>query len=172
MNRQALRRQVRRRLNRLRSALAAPLAPLVEDLVTHRHVVSGSRDRLHLGAHVSPMDTLFNTASGEIHVGDRTIFGHRCMVLTGRHEMEGGRLRPGADVPPSGWDVRIGSDCWIASGAIVLGGVTIGDGSIVAAGAVVTSDVPPGSVAMGVPARVVRRVEDDQRADRRRDDAS
>jgi acetyltransferase-like isoleucine patch superfamily enzyme len=51
----------------------------------------------------------------------------------------------------------IEDDCWIASGAIILGGVTVGRGSIVAAGAVVADDVPAGSIVAGVPARVVRR---------------
>ncbi|WP_275263078.1 acyltransferase [Kineococcus radiotolerans] len=51
---------------------------------------------------------------------------------------------------------RIGRDCFVGAGAIVLPGVTIGDGSIVAAGAVVTKDVPPASIVAGSPARVIR----------------
>lgn len=47
----------------------------------------------------------------------------------------------------------IGSDVWLGAGVTVLGGVTIGDGCVVGANAVVTSDLPPYSVAMGVPAR-------------------
>lgn len=49
----------------------------------------------------------------------------------------------------------IGSDVWIGYGAVVLSGITIGDSSIIAAGAVVTSDIPSNSVAVGNPARVV-----------------
>lgn len=51
--------------------------------------------------------------------------------------------------------VQVGSDAWIGYGAIILSGVTIGDSSIIAAGAVVTSDVPPNSIAVGCPAHVV-----------------
>jgi acetyltransferase-like isoleucine patch superfamily enzyme len=51
--------------------------------------------------------------------------------------------------------VRIGSDCWIGARSVVLAGVSIGSGSVVAAGAVVTRDVPSGSIVAGVPARVV-----------------
>lgn len=51
---------------------------------------------------------------------------------------------------------RIGNDVWIGSAAIVLQGVSIGDGAIVGAGSVVTRDVPPYAVAVGVPARILR----------------
>jgi acetyltransferase-like isoleucine patch superfamily enzyme len=51
----------------------------------------------------------------------------------------------------------IGNDVWIGSHAIVLRGVTIGDGAVIAAGAVVTRDVPAFSVCAGVPARVIRQ---------------
>ena len=52
--------------------------------------------------------------------------------------------------------VAIGHDCWIGSGARIMGGVSIGTGAVVAAGAVVTHDVPPYAIVGGVPARVLR----------------
>lgn len=52
--------------------------------------------------------------------------------------------------------ITIGADCWIGGGALILPGVTIGDGSTIGAGSVVTRDVPPRSVAVGNPARVVK----------------
>ena len=53
--------------------------------------------------------------------------------------------------------IVIGDHVWIASGACVMPGVTIGDGAVVAAGAVVTKDVPPRTLVGGVPAKVIRR---------------
>lgn len=50
----------------------------------------------------------------------------------------------------------VGNDVWIGSGATILGGVDIGDGSIIAAGAIVTKDVPPYSVVGGVPAKIIK----------------
>lgn len=50
----------------------------------------------------------------------------------------------------------VGNDVWIGSRAMILGGITIGDGAVVAAGAVVTKDVPPYAIVGGVPARIIR----------------
>ena len=53
--------------------------------------------------------------------------------------------------------IHIGQYCWIGTGAIVLQGVKIGEGSVVAAGAVVTKDIPPYEVWGGVPAKFIRK---------------
>ena len=56
--------------------------------------------------------------------------------------------------------IVIEDDVWIGAGAIITDGVRIGQGAVVAAGAVVTRDVPPHMVVGGVPARVLKRVEE------------
>lgn len=56
----------------------------------------------------------------------------------------------------SQYNVVIGNDVWIGSHAIILGGVTIGDGAVIAAGAVVTKNVEPYSIVGGVPAKVIK----------------
>ena len=64
----------------------------------------------------------------------------------------------------AGDTATIGNDVWIGANVVVLRGVTIGDGAIIAANAVVTKDVPPYSIAGGIPAKVIRpRVADDLR---------
>jgi acetyltransferase-like isoleucine patch superfamily enzyme len=60
---------------------------------------------------------------------------------------------------PSAAPVRIGDRVWVGTRAIILKGVTIGDGAVVAAGAVVTKDVPPGAVVGGLPAKVIGRAD-------------
>jgi acetyltransferase-like isoleucine patch superfamily enzyme len=55
--------------------------------------------------------------------------------------------------------IRIGDDVWIGRGAVILKGVSIGDGAIVAANAVVTKDIPPFEIWAGIPARFLRRRE-------------
>ena len=54
--------------------------------------------------------------------------------------------------------VHIGDDVWIGANAVVLPGVTIGNHSVVAAGAIVTKDVPQGSLVAGVPAKILKQI--------------
>jgi len=54
--------------------------------------------------------------------------------------------------------VRIGNDCWLGANVVVCPGVTIGDNCVIGAGSVVTKDIPADSLAVGVPARVVRQI--------------
>lgn len=126
--------------------------------------IYGERSRLRTGKNVSLVNTLFNLSSGNIYIGDNTIFGHGCMVITGVHQFKDGRRKKlvtgGNEAPISGYDIKIGSGCWIASGSIIIGRVKIGHNVIVAAGAVVTRDIPDGVMVGGVPARIIKKVED------------
>lgn len=91
---------------------------------------------------------------GRIVIGDHALFGPRVYITASNY-----RFDPGMPVwsqPHIEQDVMIGADVWLGTGVIVLPGVTIGDGSIIAAGAIVTRDLPPGAVAAGIPARVVK----------------
>lgn len=59
--------------------------------------------------------------------------------------------------------ITIKDGCWICSGVTICGGVTIGENSIVAAGSIVTRDIPPNSIAAGVPAKVLREIDEEDR---------
>jgi acetyltransferase-like isoleucine patch superfamily enzyme len=98
-------------------------------------------------------------AQKSVQIGKNVAIGNYVLIMdTDFHAVEDHRL------PPQAAPVVIEDDAWIGARATVLKGVTIGRGAVVAAGAVVTKSVPARSVVAGVPARVIRRLEDGESA--------
>ena len=94
---------------------------------------------------------------GQVTIEDNVFFGHRVMVLTGSHDYTKFGLGRQMSAPP-GKPVTIKTGAWVASGAIIYPGITIGEHSVVAAGAVVTKNVPSYTVVGGNPAKVIKRI--------------
>ena len=90
---------------------------------------------------------------GGVTLGDGCLVGHNVVFATLDHDKRPGRRGDMTAAP-----IVVGKDVWIGAHATILKGVTIGDGAIVAAGAVVTRDVPPNTIAAGVPARIVKTI--------------
>jgi len=107
-------------------------------------------DRVFANYGLTPLDC------ARITIGDDTQIGPHVQLLTPTHPVDPDQRR--SKVEAAG-PITIGRNVWIGGGAIVLAGVTIGDDAVIGAGAVVTRDVPPRSVAVGNPARVIRPVE-------------
>lgn len=97
----------------------------------------------------------FVGCSGLIEIGNNVMVSPRVSFYAENHNFETTE-RPMKEQGITRQKIVIEDDCWIASGAIILAGVTIGRGSVVAAGSVVTQDVLPYSIVAGVPARVIR----------------
>lgn len=91
---------------------------------------------------------------GGIRIGDGAQIGMNVAIATLNHGLPL-KTRGKTYAQP----VVIGENAWIGSNATILPGVTIGDNSVVAAGAVVTKDIPPDSVAAGVPAKVIKTID-------------
>jgi acetyltransferase-like isoleucine patch superfamily enzyme len=98
---------------------------------------------------------------GKILVAERVTIGSGCTVSWEVQILDNDfhRMTVAGEERPSVAPVTIGDRVWIGTRAVILKGVTIGDGAVVAAGSVVTKDVPPGTVAAGVPARPVGSVD-------------
>src|SRR5574343_765166 len=113
----------------------------------------GDPGRVAFGNNVHLANTLFNTSSGMIVVGDDAFFGHNVSVITGTHKLN----KKGAarhDLPADGHDILIGCGVWVASGVTILGPSRIGDNAVIAAGAVLTGgEYPGGHVYAGIPAK-------------------
>lgn len=90
---------------------------------------------------------------GGITIEDGVLIGHNVTLLTLNHEEDPAR-RQNLHAAP----VTIGRNAWLGANVTVLPGVTIGEGAIIGAGAVVTKDVPANTVAVGVPAKVIKTV--------------
>ena len=108
---------------------------------------------IHLGENVFINSGCRFQDQGGVYIGDGALIGHNAVLATLNHDMDPDKR---ANLIPA--PIHIGKNAWLGANVTVLPGVTIGDGAVVAAGAVVTKDVPPDTVAAGVPARVIRRV--------------
>lgn len=95
---------------------------------------------------------------GGIEIGDGALIGHNVVLATINHD-----LNPKENRKNHYAAIKIGAHVWIGSNATVLPGVTIGDYAVVAAGAVVTRDVPAMTVVGGVPAGVLRTIQEEER---------
>ena len=90
-----------------------------------------------------------------IRVGDNCMFGPNVVIATAGHPILPALREHGLQYNAP---VRIGKNCWLGAGALVMPGVTIGDNSVIGAGSVVTRDIPSNVVAAGNPCRVLRPV--------------
>lgn len=116
---------------------------------------NGERISIGKHCHIGERSSLWAGDSyGRIAIGDYVSLAPNVFVTASDYQFKKGlnfREQPKRDR-----DVNIGNDVWIGTGVTVTAGVTIGDGCIVAAGAVVTKDLPPNTIAGGVPAKVIR----------------
>lgn len=92
---------------------------------------------------------------GLVTIGNRVLFGPFVSIFAATHETEVQSRRDGIEYAKP---VSIGDDCWIGGNVTIMPGVTIGKGCTIGAGSVVTKDIPDFSVAIGSPARVVKKV--------------
>ena len=106
----------------------------------------------YLGANINFNGLIIN-GGGRITIGDNFHSGPDCLFISQNHNFDNGSSIPYDDTYICK-EIVIGDNVWLGSRVIVLGGVTIGEGSIIQAGSCVVSDIPPYAIAGGHPARV------------------
>ena len=129
-------------------------------LLTRRCVLAATRDEavLEIGDNVGISGATLVASTG-IFVGPRTLIGAEAMIVdTDFHPLDPAQRRIHQTAGALSGPVHVGSDVFIGARALILKGVSIGDGAVVGAGAVVTKDVAPGAIVGGNPARVIGSV--------------
>jgi acetyltransferase-like isoleucine patch superfamily enzyme len=118
-------------------------------------VIARAGAGIRIGDRVGIGDHAFFSGQGGLAIGSDVLFGPGVRIFTENHRHDDLsvpiRLQGEERAP-----VTIEDDCWIGAGATILGGVTIGRGTVIGAASVVTHDIPAESVAVGVPCRVIR----------------
>lgn len=119
--------------------------------------------QLSFGDRVSASDDLHISCINQVTLGDDILLGSRVYISDHNHGDYRGDGQADPDTPPAlrllggGGPVQIGSEVWIGHNVCIIGPCTIGAGSIIGANSVVRGDIPPNVIAVGSPARVVRR---------------
>ena len=92
-----------------------------------------------------------------MEIGNYVMFGPQVKIVGKDHNFDMVGVPIIYSARPQHPITTIQNDVWIATRSTILAGITIGTGSIVSAGSVVTKDIPPNSIAAGIPAKIVRK---------------
>ncbi len=117
-------------------------------------IVNGERISIGRDCHIGERCYLWaGDATGRVVIGDNVSLAPEVFIIASDYGFSRGV--PFRQQPKVERDVVIGDDVWLGARAVVTAGVTIGSGCIVGAGAVVTRDLPPDAIAVGVPAKPI-----------------
>ena len=103
------------------------------------------------------------TCAGKITIGENLLTGRFCLIADNSHGSsfaDDMNLAPLARKVRCTGEIKIGKNVWLGDRVTILGGVSIGDGAVIGANSVVTKDIPAYSVAVGVPAKVVKNAKE------------
>jgi Acetyltransferase (isoleucine patch superfamily) len=127
---------------------------LGEDSYIYSTIVIHCPERVSIGSRVSIAEFVHMWGGGGITIGNDVMIAAHTIISSQTHDPNAPLFRETQIMKP----VVIEDNVWIGSGAIILPGVHIGTGSVIGAGSVVTKDVPPGSVVVGGPSKVIRQL--------------
>ncbi len=148
--------ELRRHGHRLRYAYwKSLLGHLGEEVLFYERVKVLGPAQVCISDHARITSHVILDGRGGLAIGRYTQIGFQSVILTYTHRYENPD-KPIIQQGMLGQSVTIGEDVWLGARALVLPGVTIGDGAIIGAGSVVTKDVPVRAIVAGNPARLIR----------------
>jgi len=117
---------------------------------------------LKIGRNVQINDNVHIVVADTVIIGNDVLMASKIFISDCSHGRYIGEDQSDPDIPPSSRElyaepVYIGDRVWIGDNVVVMPGVTIGNGSIIGASSVVVSDIPEECIAVGIPARVIKR---------------
>lgn len=127
-----------------------------------RFDLDGSKKTLFIGENVQLNDYVHISAHERVEIGDGCLFASKIYITDSSHgdysgEAEGLPDTPPAERPLVTSPVTIGKNVWVGENAVILAGARIGDGAVIGANSVVKGSIPAACIAVGAPARVVKR---------------
>jgi acetyltransferase-like isoleucine patch superfamily enzyme len=124
-------------------------------LIPPFYTTGGENIRVGRNVFINQNCTLYDL--GGIDIGDEVMIGPNVSLITSGHPIAPSQRRAGVTASP----IVLERNVWLGAGVTIIGGVTVGENSVVAAGSVVTRDVPPNTLVGGNPARVIRSIAED-----------
>ncbi|MCM1515737.1 MAG: sugar O-acetyltransferase [Paraprevotella sp.] len=139
-----------------RSALVRELFGSIGDgFIIHSPFRCDFGNNIHVGKNFIGNFNLAILDEADVIIGDNVFIGPNTTLCTITHALDAQQRNAGI---MRALPISIGDNVWIASNVVVLPGVTIGEGAVIGAGSVVTKDIPPRSLAVGNPCRVLREI--------------
>lgn len=147
--------------NEVRALFSDLIGKKVDDsflLIPPFYTTGGTDIRVGRNVFVNQNCTFYDL--GGLDIADDVMIGPNVSIITSGHPIEPSQRRAFLVARP----IVIERNVWIAAGAIIVGGVTVGENSVVAAGSVVTKDVPRNTLVAGNPARVIRSIGNEEKS--------
>lgn len=130
---------------------------------------SDRRIRLRLGNNIQMNDFCHICALDRVDIGDNCLFASHIYISDNSHgRYEGSENDSSPDLAPDHREyitspVKIGNNCWLGEGVIVMPGVTIGDGCVIGAHSIVNRNIPDACIAVGSPAQIIKQYDFQQK---------
>jgi maltose O-acetyltransferase len=131
------------------------LKHLGDDVLFYKHVVIHSPEKVSIKSHSRIGDFVIIWGGGEVEIGEGCLIAAHSVITSEGHDPNAESFR---DSSLSG-KVVINNNVWLGAGVYVMPGVKIGENSVIGAGSIVTKDIPPNSIALGNPAKIVKTKE-------------